>query len=178
MHCCLQLRPSRAAPRNSQVEALCLKYSSHHFCLHHGKSIASEVSVRYSVLWENRCQSACKREEIFISPWVFCFFFLNCGWFCLIEVFPTSDSLHLCFLFSAMKWPPPLPHCSCGWLLLILWAQPASQRSFLERKDVHSINLIVTLGVGLVFVMFILEKSPGSPHSTSSILGGLVLSHG
>lgn len=67
MHCSLQLHPSRGAPRNSQVEALCLKYSSHHFCLDHGKSIASEVSVRYSVLWENRCQSACKREEISIS---------------------------------------------------------------------------------------------------------------
>lgn len=144
MYWCLQLHPSRGALQNSQVAALSLKYSSHHFWLDRGKSVAVEVSVIHSILWENKCRSVCKRGdwEILISPWVFLvvadwlfgltfltsvlfFFFFSQVLFLLLT--PWSG-----LLFS----PPPYSSCGCFLLILVIWF--TLERSFLESKELNN----------------------------------------
>lgn len=165
MYWCLQLHPSRGALQNSQVAALSLKYSSHHFWLDRGKSVAVEVSVIHSILWENKCRSVCKRGdwEILISPWVFLvvadwlfgltfltsvFFFFSQVLFLLLT--PWSG-----LLFS----PPPYSSCGCFLLILVIWF--TLERSFLESKELNNTDCAVTGGwVGLVYKEAYLWKEP------------------
>lgn len=88
------------------------------------------------------------REKRFSFPHEFCFFFFNVADF--VWRFPhTSDSLHLRFLVLSCR--------VASSPSLFLWLAPAHPlgiaciaKVFIQRKDVHNINLIVTLvGSGL-----------------------------